>query len=976
MANFPSFLTTGPTVDIQTQPVARRALNLAPLIQSLQSAPKAKAPTAATLPEFDDSWKGTTGQTTQQQRHYDATMNQLNAGMNFYGAELFVSMPEYKGLVNKLEDVVSVARKNQLANNKEKLDSYDQLIKEKGASADIHLGMGLKTGIYMSHADWQDYMQNAETAGLGDTDPMAKLWQENFEFAPSIVRMKDAQAEVRAYLDAAGESSFADGSAYETIEEKAMGNMLGALQTYNEQFIQVSSNYNKHGEGTGRIGSGQLYDAKLAAWQRASSMIDMTDDITQGYWQGFSQRTLGMAPGKRMRDASGRLIRGRHKEAFNNRFNEKRSKEDNELLDKTHDGYYFKDGERAGQLDVELMHSDYQQFVKQDLDQHMELRKKDLKEKKTKQTLTYTEANEEAYKAYGNKKVVENQLQAMQQYDVTTAVTESQGFTEAEIANLVKDETGATTDPMAALVQNVMGMTKAIATNTVYDPGMTNTETMDFLTTQGSASPLIAKRGSNGEIMYTANPEFDSEEYRKYMTDQYAKTMTFEEAYDKAQEDIYTISKVHNSILNKRYSDGHYGDTRQNMKVYQITADGIAPELLEQLDKTLLGFKDAAGNALYRTAEEYMVGMDIQVGETVAEGASFLGKAKIVDHVGDLTLRSNVIARNQGVVAKEDVKIGGRVYKSGAFIPLGVFDALDDQAMSYLGSKIITGNTYWNLDSNGRPIVQYNEQGQIKGALPDRTGGLTNMGKNSEAISMRVATTGPNAPRTSPVQYYRDFKVESNVNEQLQHWEKTGATIKVEAPSYTEKADGQKYLNEAKNLIGNTKNPEEAADRLGLKGKTRTDFIAEASKVAPLAVGTIGGPATHVKALSTEQQITTVAGKYLAVQKEVVGARNWNVAPTIINKPIVQNGQIIPEAKQQLGWSTKGNTATFYVKSNVTQALVQTEQGRMFVDGSIDKARLNMEQSNKQQGKSGEGATDPSAAVRTVLGTTKAQPLR
>jgi hypothetical protein len=99
---FPSFITTGGTVDIPTVPLERKALDLTPLIQQLMMNKKTSSSAEPSKKDGKDpDIKGTIGQTEQWNDNYQRNQREINNLFNWYGADVAVRQPEYQKLVNE-----------------------------------------------------------------------------------------------------------------------------------------------------------------------------------------------------------------------------------------------------------------------------------------------------------------------------------------------------------------------------------------------------------------------------------------------------------------------------------------------------------------------------------------------------------------------------------------------------------------------------------------------------------------------------------------------------------------------------------------------------------------------------------------------------------------------------------------------------------------------------------------------------------
>lgn len=949
MAQFPKFVTTGPTIDIPVMPVMRQGFNLMPLIDSLQKQqamrPAKSAASSGKGTDKDPEIVGTIGQVSQWQRNYDKVNNQIDALMAYYGPDVAVTMPEYRKLVTDKEYFGSQELKNTAKVNKERIDSYDALIKEKQASGLLHLGMLGRTGRAISNGDLSRMQQYAETNMMGSTSENAPEWIKNFEWSPYMIREEDALEEMNSIFDPIGTSETGYSKGWETIKEKLDGNIYGMLQEYNKVFGENKSNYNAFGEGPNsniKGDQGQLGEAKQEAWKRAAQLFNTEDKLTAGLFQGFLQTTVGITPGAAAGDVG-------IKEGFMKRSSQKRTKEEEERLEKDHNGYYFKSGDRKGELDAELMMTDARDYAEIVVQKHFEKRKLDKAVTGSDQNFTFNVINDEAYKSIGASKKVETMLQAAREYQTSTATTENQGFTEKNLKDLSGQndyELGFITE----LIENPSGVVSSPSTLDV----------MGSATASGNLSPFTVKIGSNGEKMYVPAETWDGEGLRdKIIADKMANGMNEDNAMEFAQKSMARITNMYNESKSKMATEGGYGFTRTDQTAIHFPAQAVSDDIFDALDETLFsGAKDIEGKPMLRNAEGALFNLDIQVGETVAEGSTFFGpNSMVTGYTGDLSMKAISVAANSGFIVTAPVTIGGQQYNTGQFVHLTKLDGLKPAEVKSLteGGAIDLGTGFWHKGQDGKYTT--------KNVRPDMTNPVA-MGANSENILTILATTGENAPYAAPQQYYSTYTLETaDMEKQIKYWGDKQTTIMVERPQYLENDKGglrSKYYDKAAEEIKKASSQkisfthEEKADLLGLKGQLRTEYISELKKI---------NQAPFLTSLTIAES-PALDGKYYAAAQGIDVGR-WRVSPTLVKQEIVKNGQVTEDARKQLGIVAKGKGASYSVQTNVTGAVLKASGGRALYDGTSDLWLKTRE--TKHSGKIGSNAENPQGANKGLI---------
>lgn len=265
---FPSFVTTGGTVDIPTVPLERKALDLTPLIQQLMMNKKSPSSgTTAKGDEKDPEIKGTTGQTEQWYDNYKRNQQEIKNLINWFGPEVAITQPEYKRLISEQNDITNPAVKQRLENNKQRLDAYDALIKEKGASGLINMDALSRYGIGMAHSDWSYFMQRGQTPeGLKVTRPGEFSWMEDFSFTPHIATFDDALKALGERYAGLGTSEFTSGGGSDQIYQDLKDDWTFLVTEHNTSVTTQKSNNNIYGENPRQ--KGQLEAVKQEALKK------------------------------------------------------------------------------------------------------------------------------------------------------------------------------------------------------------------------------------------------------------------------------------------------------------------------------------------------------------------------------------------------------------------------------------------------------------------------------------------------------------------------------------------------------------------------------------------------------------------------------------------------------------------------------------------------------------------------------------
>jgi hypothetical protein len=943
--NFPSFVQTGPTADIPVAPMQYPPVNFLPAIQMLmEENKKEKASTAKATKDSEYKIKGTIGQISQWERERNKVYNKIQAGMEFYGPEVFTSRPEYTKLTNELERFDSNEMSNTAEENLKSLDAYKA--QTKGNSGAINIEAMQKFGTAMAHEDWQEVMGNAETEGIGRTRAGAYEWKQNFPFSPQTYGPEDAAEAMRATFAAAGNSSFGWSDGKDYMEEAIIGNTMGVLSTYNKTIEKYSSNYNKRGEGPDEEGRGQLGIAKQQAMQRGFMNIDVTDKLSAGFMQGFLQQTVGHTG-----TTGAKGTHGKRKEALLRRFNatgSRTEKEDDELS-KTHDGYYFgKGNEREGQIDEDLFMKDFREYGEFFMETQLGLEKDDTYDKDTDNKQSFVASPDEAYKARAAKKEAEDAVKSATQINVTSPTTTISGFTEDELDAYFTQAGFESEGGDGGFFDEIFvkgDWSNLAETNN----GTTTEDAFTLAAKQGSMSPLSTVIDANGVQRFTVNENFDpanSGPLLESMQKRYEiNGLTSTAAKDKAEADLSKLMIATNKIKLDQAYYAQYGQTREQGVAYTWMPQSVNKSIIEVYDRVFNPEK--TGDVVtYKTFNDFS-NSPIIIGETAGNSQSLLGNMKILSTTNDLSMRATVMAGNYGFRATGPTMIGGDQYYEGDFVPMSKIDALTpEQAaeMTKPGSNLQVGAGLWTV-LNGKAKISKNSAGKFIAAVPDFTT-TQDAGKTAIHIASDLHTSGDGQDvMSSPIQYFTTVVAGGNKddwNAQVKEWEKKGTTVAVETSVV--KGVSEKELNatktEASGLTKNIKhdNLEKTADALGLKGKLREEYIQESN--------------TNIKGLNPydvrkyRQDITNA--KYLSAKKGGNG-RDWKVEVQIAKVPIVKGGKVDPRHMEALGVVTdvKGNFK-MNVQMHATGAVDQSVGGRNFKQASGD---LFYEGTTKQKSK-------------------------
>lgn len=353
--NFPSFVTTGGTRDIQETPLQYQPFNLLPLIQLLKNDNRKTA--ASTGKSKSDDFKlegriGAVNQVMEEYRKYDKSMK---AGFDLMGSAYTVT-PEYARDVRGKEMVMSPEIENIVKQQSADVKRYEANIKGKGNY--FHLGAFAQgMGLYRNNV-WKSKLERGYSSEIFPTDKPEYV--EGFDFDPVLYDIEDARKAIDALYTT---GKVVTGKQWAKLEDDIVGDLYGVKRIHGGW--RNETNFQEYKDKDGNIikggNLGAAHDQSLA--RAFAEGFDFTDPIAGGLMQSFMQRVAGNSndPFKKYRNKNGEV----DDEGFDN---------------------FIKD---------------FQDFAKRDLFKHYEKRKETL------DTSTYDETfniSEEGTKALGAKK--------------------------------------------------------------------------------------------------------------------------------------------------------------------------------------------------------------------------------------------------------------------------------------------------------------------------------------------------------------------------------------------------------------------------------------------------------------------------------------------------------------------------------------------------------------------------------------------
>lgn len=931
---FPSFLLTGPTAEIPLAPLQYPTLNLLPAIEVLRTSAKKPATQKNTAKEDDVKIEGTVGMVEQWQNEYDVAKNKMSKILKVKGEDAY-NDPNFKMLASTINRLESPYVKNTLKKYNDDLQSLKANVNKEGANDEVSLEILALSG---KGKTWQEHINEQEhsyATEIGDVDREDRLYLKNMPTSSKFHTYTKAVNEIKSLYAASAADSTKISNAKSGFQEYFTENMGGLVNSYNSSFTDYKSNKMKMSADGVKIMGGQLQAARDFALQKAMQdnpfMIDNSDVITGGLMQGFLQKTLGITKNKK----PGELP---EKNVFLNRYDNGFKEEDLKDIEKSHDGYYYKEGTKdengndvSGQLDLNLLQTSWSNFVGHTLEGLFGVYEYEDLSTGTDFKQTFTNMNTEQTLAYANKKQIAMAAAGALQSTVSVAATADQGFSEDDLSKLLSDDTDGESEGIMGTIEgawNWLTGNKPIASDVVSDA------------TSGANSPFEAIMDSEENVRYIPkDPDnWDVELYRLEYLNKLKEAhpdWTDNDRIKQADKIINSVTKLYNNSRQQRYISSGFGVERIDANEYNWTSGAAqAFGILDVLNDAW--FTGTGEKRTGKKASEALKQTDIKLGDTPMHGAD-LGNIKILSVSGDLSLSATSLADNAGfrVNDKNGIMIGGKKYYNNQFVHMKELDALDEESLKALMPSIYIGSGYW----------QKTDKGWIDGALPNRTK-VHGMGKNSENVLNLLygfEKANPQNAINSPAQYTSTVTFTGRKSEAIKDLEKL--SFMKDVPAYAAIPKGMAVYEEAEkiftnqqrnidasnkktvitpagttlnNLYSSTIPPaENMADDLGLQGRNRSNFISEYDNAKGSA---------NKKA---------VAGKYLGTQKNI--QVDWNMRPSLISTPIVKNGVIDQSWKNQVNYQESGGEPggifssadpdiTFVGQANVTGALQAAKQ--------------------------------------------------
>jgi hypothetical protein len=929
---FPSFVTTGGTVDIPTVPLERKALDLTPLIQQLMMNKKSpSAKTTAKEDEKDPEIKGTTGQTEQWYDNYTRNQQEIKNLINWFGPEVAITQPEYKRLINEQNDITNPAVKQRLENNKQRLDAYDALIKEKGASGLINMDMLGRTGIGIAHSDWSYQMQRAQTPeGLRVTRPSEFSWMEDFSFTPHIATFDDALKALGERYAGLGTSEFTSGGGSDQIYQDLKDDWTFLVTEHNTSVTTQKSNANIYGENPRQIG--QLEAVKQEALKKAFSGGFMNgvegDDMKSGFANKFLSLTAETVPASKVGLPGNKSVKaifqtkaygdiftdgypnqgdylgtdGKVKEAEYKKAVEDWNAKNQEAGKKyyeTHDGYYFKAGTKdekgkdiGGTLDEDALLGDYERFVTEIVEAENDKRLITVDSYKEDQNKTVT-ATETWQQMANDKKAAEAAVLAANQEDYSVAVSNNIGVSEEEFKKLLNSEDDFYFNTMADWFSFGNGDFNVVLNNYLSKPDSPTTDFDINQMTYASISPFILNKDENGKTTYLPNPDFSGEKIDLYKASlkEYAikdRKMSEDEAEAYAEEKTKKAKYAHKTLNDNYLTRGIQGMT---------SYDGTKATIVYQ-DEDLLSYiknawyDDIGGNKVGKPADQLFNNQLAQVGLTVVNGGQLFGNVFRFEGISEEHSFVNLgLASNAGSKVKpgQSVTINNKTYRSGEFIPLYLVDQMNEEQLKDFNDKVDYGsNGYWNIQ-NGMATTN---------GYPDKTKRVAGMGKNSEKILFNLNKSGgANAIAESGTSITSNINLVGKKEDAIAYWQKNGTTLARQMPAYAKDEDKKVVWEEAEKTSRITFRHDK--ENYPNYHEQRNALFAEKLNIRP---GSRAFDLIYMlKKNATGQQIQETLAEAISIRDGKTGYANWDKSSRVVNETIVgTNGKVKDWAKTQL----------------------------------------------------------------------------
>lgn len=834
MAQFPKFITTGGTRDLQPVPLQYKPIDLLPLISQIRTQPQ--EPKGTKKPSFDAKdleIEGRIGAVNQYMEEANRAMSKINRGFDLYG-DSFASMPEYRQSVMDYEYATGKERKNIVNRQTEDVKRFKEQTKGKGTF--FHLGEWVRTGKLKKISDWQDIQERGYTKELGQKGDFV----EDFDFDPTLYDMADARAEADALYDKHGYRS--DQQATGAIEEKLMKNMYGIFKSY--QSNMYKRNYgavDKNGNPTITDENGNTIDLNAAHEQAMSRALqgnlDPTDKLTAGFMQGFLQRQGGLS------------------------------------------GYFNKEGilDDAG---IEKFQKDFKQFVADDLTQHFNKRK--VLETGNEYKEDFDEASPEGYGGFGKAQAAQLAINGMKEHvtsfdQIKTALPEDVlnsflPITQEEYdsgGGGILDRIGYVNDMKAAGFDNL----------TAYRNFMKNKMF------EGPGSVFKAIPMADGTTSYEVNEDAISsgDFYDKIYNELKGKFKDDRDARNAADEitgQIYDAAKKSKIAMDLGAGKTWMG--RDNVFIAEYDANTVNQVFSDALQNDNMIGKDAG---------QVGTGINVYMGET-AMNLSDLSGFTMVNRSGNLMLQPNAAAQNYGVFIKEPTVIGGQKYPAGYILRHSDIAHLpkEEQFKAYnLGPK-----GFWRFDGSGMALT---ENGKPVSARPDYTGATVMASEWESAgraqISEQMAEAGsPQAWTASATGNYMASALEAPEKEAHEKLKKIKVYKEVYPISDKEKELVKKATSKVKVPTGNPAESKKEYYRLlgkelGLSERQSEMLEAEAGPELRLYAGT--------SLWNQSSKANAILAKYAAIGSGDKGAQNRVLKPVKKLSPIMDSdGTIDP----------------------------------------------------------------------------------
>ena len=958
--NFPLFLQGGPAIDIPVAPMQYPMLNFMPAIQVLKSNQKQPASSSSAKAKDDDvNVEGVKGHVEQWQDLYDAAKTKASKILAYLGEDA-VHDPNYKKAISEINQLESPGVKNTLKEYKSNLERYKANTKDKGTL--FNLEEGFKTGVFSTFNYWSNYLDQSQTEDIGRTDETAKPWLKNFNFNPTAFSIDDAITQIKEN-NKTGTSESNYKTSRNNIEEFAKGSMAGLLKVHNSNTNSYRSNINKFGERNmvegqvvtekgpdGKplpVDRGQLDYALEENQRKAFQAFNLADKINQGLFQDFAARTAANIP-----STDREMSNEQH--AFRRRMDLGLTEEQKRVLDQTLDGYYYKPGtirdgvDVSGQLDEETMMNDYKNHANGILASEYNVAIQEFKSEIDDSDWTFYNQNDEQTKDWYAKQEATIFAAGAQQSQTTIAATEDQGYTEDDLLKLIGGDGNKSL--LGSLVENMQNILS----------GTTSQGLVDIATQSNEASPFEIIINSDGRKSFIPKDpkDWDTQAMReKLIADTKNKNPKWTDADIEKDVDakMIKVTQLHNNATKQRYSKSGMGEGRLETTQIEWTPQQASAEFIEVLQRSFFG-KNAQGEVLGKKASEALKHIDVQFGETVAEGGGLFGDIRIASMTNDLKLKAVSLAKNCGVIATKDIVIGGKTVRKGSFIHMSTLDGLSTEKINELtkSGSINAGSGYWIQQGNM----------WIDGQKPDRSQ-VFQMGANSKSVLDAINIDVENNPQgvtDASGQYYSTVVFKDSKDKVIKQL--TGKNYKAEVPQYAISTEGNEAYNAAQSAYSKSFVQEESqgiyqyqdemerkmgrrgqgkqsfdielyADNLKLKGKNREDFIRDSKG-------------------KTRSAIINLGGKYYG-QQAGKGNYDWNTKPVMRDMPIIVNGEPTQDFKNTVGWKERTTTegylwdeyeVEFHADVNVTGALYN---GSKVTRAATVEGQKVYQQSNKTQ---------------------------